>query len=284
MARGKSNNSSDSISNGNIHLIRILLLVAMLLWLGCFILACVPLIIIGGAMYYYYLFNKRQLVYQDAAANDILWLDEDEKKEFISLYDRLQEAYQEIEKVEFSIEKENLPKNKDGTLSYRTNRGKALNEILDHENWYVKNYSPKLKTLESLPVKRWEELEDKWFLMKRALIMFVNLRIVLVLWPIIYIMAFFIFFETSVNHVKNVSSSNFVEIYTAFIEDWYHQGFSFLNIDWHKQFGFILLGVTILLGLFVYMRRKMSLKQLYGTFYKYHSKPEVVTIENYNKF
>lgn len=112
------------------------------------------------------------------------WLDENEKKEFIEKFERLDEATSNIRNAKNTANEANISINKDGSFSSRSKIGKEVNSILNKYEPLERRLSSELYDLQELPLTRWEEFNGMLKKAKSSMLSFYSWAAVLVYFAI----------------------------------------------------------------------------------------------------
>lgn len=92
-----------------------------------YILFAIPILLIISTLFYLIRKNTLKVKYPNQKINDF-WLNEEEKESFIKVYSQRRTAYDNIYDLEYKSK--GLSRNKDGTISNRSNLGKEINQNL----------------------------------------------------------------------------------------------------------------------------------------------------------
>ena len=121
--------------------------------LGKFILFIVPILLLISTFYFLVRKNALKGNFSNQKIQDF-WLTEEEKNSFIELDNQRRAAYDKIYDLE--NKSEGLSRNKDGTISNRSNLGKEINQNLSLNYSILSKTSEDYFYLKELPQKKWK--------------------------------------------------------------------------------------------------------------------------------
>lgn len=131
----------------------IVIMGVLFFFLGKFILFIIPILLIISTFYYLVQKNTFKGKFPNQKIEDF-WLNEEEKDSFIEIYSQRRTAYDNIYDLE--NKSEGLSRNKDGTISNRSNLGKEINRNLSLNNTILSETSEEYFYLQELPKKKWK--------------------------------------------------------------------------------------------------------------------------------
>ncbi len=139
------------------------------------------------ALLYIYLSNKQKYseFKDNLAGNESdFWLNDDEKKEFLTNLENLRLANSHIKKANDRAKQHDISVNKDGSFSARSKVGKEVNEVLNKYEPIARNLHNDLSHLQNLPKSRWSEFNEYYKKSQSALWSFYSWAAVIIYFTI----------------------------------------------------------------------------------------------------
>lgn len=150
MAKKTKKDNSNNASFGGIIIVLFILLLLLL----------TPIILLIMRLYYKSLLKNE---YSSMSGNESdFWLDENEKQNYVKLYNGVNEAKNKIDEANSYGENNGISRNQDGRFSIRSNLGKKLRALIEEKEEYLATYSNKLKDIVNLPHQRFKKYKEAY--------------------------------------------------------------------------------------------------------------------------
>ena len=114
-----------------------------------------PLFILTAFIYYFILEKKNKQKIDEAKIS--IWYSEQEKSELDELSSIISNAQEKINLVNEKADSEGVSRNKDGSISLRSNLGKELMKVIDENNYLIYENQDRYLELNELPLNRWKQ-------------------------------------------------------------------------------------------------------------------------------
>lgn len=240
----------------------VLVMLVILYFIAKYILMFIPVAIALVIVYYWINWKILKSKYPNKNISDF-WLDENETRRFEQLDSKLRIASRNVEFALEQADAEGIIKNKDGSFSKRSKRGKEINAELYENQSYIDSNFDEYDDLQEAPY-------SKWFALRKVFININSFFGVFLLW----IASFIYLFK------KDVSNSFFkvidiVKYYFGDLTD-----IPELKDDWETSFILVLV-YSSLISIVGYLIGRIIGAIRYGNSYEM---PPMVNNENLNSY
>lgn len=154
MAQKKS--KKDDSSAGGI----LVLVLFIILCIVVVVITLTPIIIVLGITIYWFKYNKTKKIINGNMSD--FWLNAKEKEDFEYVSIKLSDAIRQIDNAKKIGENEGLTRNKDGSFSGRSNRGKQIRGAISEGISIRDENFPYYDELSYLPLNRWKKFRNSY--------------------------------------------------------------------------------------------------------------------------
>ncbi|WP_369049531.1 hypothetical protein [Tenacibaculum sp. UWU-22] len=236
-------------------------------WMLVGLLIVLPLVPIAWIIYTLiklYKWKKNQKYYPNQDISDF-WLDNQEKIEFLESLNDFRKSKSNIDDLWATADNEGLPRNQDGSISNRRNRGKEINNQLNFENDIYNKSKSRLFYLREKP-------NDKWNYLKDYFVSYYGAIYALLFWFVAFYYSLKYFFKKPLLSVFEIYDKIFTERTEYFIalkENW----------ELHTIYALSISAIVSLIVFYIckYLAGKFIFKNKYP-------EPPIVDYSNYDKY